>query len=98
MRREPAFAELGDDPSGYGAVKAQIARVRPRRFTRERIGVIGVIVLALAWLVNFDEADPEPPLRRVRGEEGVVATSLTFSPDGSRLATTDLRGGVALRG
>ena len=97
MSREPAFAELGDDPSGYRAAKARIARVRPRWFTRERIGVIGVIGLALVCLVDLGGADPQPPLRRVRGDEGVVATSLTFSPDGSRIVTTDLRGGVVLR-
>src|SRR5262245_501847 len=97
MRRDPGLVDLGEDRGDCGAVKARIARVRPRWFIRERIGVLGVIVLALAWLVAFDEADQEPPLRRVRSDEGVVATSLTVAPDGSRMATTDLRGGVVLR-
>jgi WD40 repeat protein len=97
MQGDPGFAGLGEDPGDSGAAKARIARVRPRWFTGERIGVIAVILLALAWLVERDGAAPQPPQRRVRGDEGIVATSLTFAPDGSRIATTDLRGGVVLR-
>jgi WD40 repeat protein len=97
MQRDPGFAELGGEPCDCRAAEARIARVRPRWFTREGIGVIAVILLALAWLVELDGAAPQLPLRRVRSDEGIVGTSLTFSPDGSRMATTDLRGGVILR-
>jgi WD40 repeat protein len=60
--------------------------------------MIGGLALALVWLVELQGTNAEPPLQCVRGGTGAIATSLTFSPDGSRMATTDLRGGVVLRG
>jgi WD40 repeat protein len=66
--------------------------------SRDRICVIGVLILGVAWLVNDSPVEEEDTqLKQVRGGAGVLTTSLSFSLDGSMMATTDSSGFVALR-
>jgi WD40 repeat protein len=66
---------------------------------RELAALVGVTVIALAWLSNVDSGPAPPRPRLIRGDADRQAQTiaLAFSPDGTTIATTHTDGRVALR-
>src|SRR6059058_6227850 len=82
--------EVGQPRKGVGLVRISL-------FSREAAGLFAVGLSVLAWFTDVDSLGQEPRVFLVHGEPDVQILSFVQSPDGTKLATTDAAGRVALR-
>src|SRR5262249_19856838 len=84
---------------GLGPARARVraGRARPSWVSREGTVLIGVAMIALAWLSNVDSGRAPPRMRLARGDPATQTLAFAFSPDGTTIATTHSDERVALR-
>jgi WD40 repeat protein len=96
MRIEPAACQSTPGGDAWGAARRGVALVRVSLYNRQAAALLVVALVALAWLAEMETWRGDPCMRLVRGDVEVQTRWFALSPDGTKAATTDTIGRVAL--
>ena len=80
-----------------GPSRVRVGSTRAPLGNRKGLGVFVAISAAAFWFGDAGRLKDNPRIRRVPGEAGHRTSLFAISADGSRIATTDLGGSIALR-
>ena len=97
MRRKSNRSRATLEERRIGRAKPGVGSTRVSLCQRETVGLLAAILIVLVWLTDVGAFKEGARVLLIPGESGHHTKSIAVSADGTKIATTDSDGSVALR-